>query len=71
MYGVHPTYTVLEEDGNAHGVLFLNANAQEWSLTPGQNFIYRTIGGLLDIYFFLGPEPNQVNQQYTQAIGKY
>ena len=28
-YGVHPRYTVLEADGSAHGVLFLNSNAQE------------------------------------------
>ena len=28
-YGVHPRYTVLEEDGSTHGVLFLNSNAQE------------------------------------------
>ncbi len=28
LYGTHPTYTVLEEDGNAHAVLFLNSNAQ-------------------------------------------
>ncbi len=28
IYGTHPTYTVLEEDGNAHTVLFLNSNAQ-------------------------------------------
>jgi hypothetical protein len=28
LYGVHPRYTVLEEDGNTHGVLILNSNAQ-------------------------------------------
>jgi hypothetical protein len=28
MYGVHPHYTVLEEDGNAHAVVIVNSNAQ-------------------------------------------
>ena len=59
MYGVHPTYTVLEDDGNAHTVLFLNSNAQEWNLTPNPSFTYRTIGGLLDIYIFMGPTPGK------------
>ena len=62
MYGVHPTYTVLENDGNAHSVLFLNSNAQEWSFTPSPAFTYRTIGGLLDIYIFMGPTPSK---EYT------
>ena len=28
LYGVHPRYTVIEENGDTHGVLFLNSNAQ-------------------------------------------
>jgi alpha-glucosidase (family GH31 glycosyl hydrolase) len=70
LYGVHPTYTVLEEDGNAHSVLFLNSAAQEWSLTPKPAFIYRTIGGLLDMYFFLGPSPADTARQYSEAVGE-
>ena len=44
LYGVHPYYTVVEEDGNTHSVLFLNSNAQEVVLTPAPGLIYRTIG---------------------------
>ncbi|XP_023324355.1 sucrase-isomaltase, intestinal [Eurytemora carolleeae] len=71
LYGVHPRYTVLEEDGNAHGVLFLNSNAQEVLLMPTPGLVYRTIGGILDIYFFLGPSPEEVVSQYTEAVGRY
>ena len=28
---------------------------------------YRTIGGVLDFYMFLGPEPENVIQQYTHV----
>ncbi len=42
MYGVHPTYTCLEQDGNAHTVLFLNSNAQEWQVPI--NLMYSMAG---------------------------
>ncbi len=71
LYGVHPHYTVLEDDGNAHSVLFLNSNAQEAVLTPAPGIIYRTIGGILDMYFFLGPTPENSVEQYTEAVGRY
>ena len=64
-------YTVIEEDGNTHGVLFLNSNAQDVTLTPAPGLVYRTIGGIIDIYFFLGPDPEDVVSQYTEAVGRY
>ena len=64
-------YTVIEEDGNTHGVLFLNSNAQDVTLTPAPGLVYRTIGGIIDIYFFLGPDPEAVVSQYTEAVGRY
>ena len=67
----HIRYTVIEEDGNTHGVLFLNSNAQDVTLTPAPGLVYRTIGGIIDIYFFLGPDPEAVVSQYTEAVGRY
>ena len=37
------------------------------SLTPAPGLVYRTTGGELDIYFFLGPNPEQVGvSQYKE-----
>ncbi|XP_031459607.1 sucrase-isomaltase, intestinal-like [Phasianus colchicus] len=70
LYGVHPFYMCVEDDSNAHGVLLLNSNAQDVSLSPNPSLTFRTIGGILDFYVFLGPTPENVIQQYTEAIGR-
>ncbi|KAK7100862.1 hypothetical protein V1264_023730 [Littorina saxatilis] len=71
LYGVHPFYTCVEDShGNTHGVFLLNSNAQEYALSPGPMLTWRTIGGVLDFYVFLGPSPENVVQQYTQVIGR-
>ncbi|CAH1773346.1 unnamed protein product [Owenia fusiformis] len=70
LYGVHPFYMNVETSNLAHGVLVLNSNAQDVTLSPLPSLKYRTIGGILDIYMFLGPSPENVVQQYTQAIGR-
>ncbi|OXA46849.1 Maltase-glucoamylase, intestinal [Folsomia candida] len=66
LYGVHPHYTVLEEDGNAHSVVIVNSNAQEFVMHPHPGIVYRTIGGIFDIYMFLGPTPENTVEQYTE-----
>ncbi|GAB0175790.1 kinesin-like protein KIF21A [Grus japonensis] len=70
LYGVHPFYMCVEADSNAHGVLLLNSNAQDVTLSPNPSLTFRTIGGILDFYIFLGPTPENVIQQYTEAIGR-
>ncbi|XP_025110817.1 maltase-glucoamylase, intestinal-like [Pomacea canaliculata] len=70
-YGVHPFYTCLEdENGNTHGVFMLNSNAQEYAFTPDPTITFRTLGGVLDFFVFLGPSSENVVQQYTGLIGR-
>uniref|UniRef100_A0A670XVL3 Lysosomal alpha-glucosidase-like n=1 Tax=Pseudonaja textilis TaxID=8673 RepID=A0A670XVL3_PSETE len=69
LYGVHPFYLLMEKGGAAHGVFLLNSNLMEVALQPAPALTWRTTGGILDFYIFLGPDPNLVVQQYQQVIG--
>ncbi|KAM3922289.1 lysosomal alpha-glucosidase-like [Leptodactylus fuscus] len=69
LYGSHPFYLALEKDGSAHGVFLLNSNAMDVLLQPTPALTWRTIGGILDFYVFLGPEPKSVIRQYHNVIG--
>ncbi|NXY24319.1 MGA protein, partial [Atrichornis clamosus] len=69
-YGYQPFYMALEEDGNAHGVLLLNSNAMDVTFQPTPALTYRTTGGILDFYMFLGPTPELVVQEYTALVGR-
>ena len=67
MYGHHPFYMELR-DGLAHGVYFHNINALDAVFTEGR-FALKTVGGMLDFYFFVGPTPQLVIRQYLSVIG--
>uniref|UniRef100_A0A8C5HSV2 Lysosomal alpha-glucosidase-like n=1 Tax=Gouania willdenowi TaxID=441366 RepID=A0A8C5HSV2_GOUWI len=69
LYGAHPFYLAMEEGGNAHGFFLLNSNAMDVALQPAPALTWRTIGGILDFYFFLGPDPGSVIEQYLDVIG--
>ncbi|XP_033325789.2 lysosomal alpha-glucosidase [Megalopta genalis] len=70
LYGSHPFYLMVENSGRAHGVLMLNSNAMDIILQPSPGITFRTIGGIFDIYFFLGPSPADVIRQYSEIVGK-
>ncbi|XP_066581839.1 lysosomal alpha-glucosidase-like [Prorops nasuta] len=70
LYGSHPFYFIIEDSGNCHGVLFLNSNAMDVILQPSPAITFRSIGGIFDIYFFMGPTPADVLKQYSEIVGK-
>ncbi|XP_062507778.1 lysosomal alpha-glucosidase-like isoform X2 [Corticium candelabrum] len=73
LYGVHPFYLAIEPlingERKSYGVLFLNSNAMDIALQPLPAITYRTTGGIMDFYFFVGDTPEDVIQQYTALIG--
>ncbi|KAI0329976.1 hypothetical protein GY45DRAFT_1324212 [Cubamyces sp. BRFM 1775] len=78
-YGSHPIYMEHRYDettkrAQSHGVfLFSSAGSDTFLLTPPSSSVslvqYRAIGGTLDFYFFSGPSPQKVIEQYGELIG--
>ncbi|XP_037059518.1 probable maltase-glucoamylase 2 [Peromyscus leucopus] len=71
LYGAHTFFLCLEDSSGASlGVFLLNSNAMEATLQPAPAITYRTTGGILDFYIFLGNTPEQVVQEYLEVVGR-
>lgn len=54
------------------GYSFLNLShfLPDVVLQPSPALTWRSTGGILDVYVFLGPEPKSVVQQYLDVVGR-
>ncbi|KAI0757718.1 glycosyl hydrolases family 31-domain-containing protein [Daedaleopsis nitida] len=79
VYGSHPIYLEHRYDATtrrsqSHGVFHFSAAASDTLLlTPPSSPVslvqYRAVGGTLDFYFFSGPSPQKVIEQYGELVG--
>ncbi|KAH6695232.1 alpha-glucosidase [Plectosphaerella plurivora] len=71
LYGSHPVYFE-QRKGGAHGVLLLSSDGMDVKLRKQDkknSLEYNVIGGVLDLYFFAGPDPIELSRQYAALIG--
>ncbi|OQS05119.1 lysosomal alpha-glucosidase [Thraustotheca clavata] len=69
VYGVHPFYVRRELSGKTHGFFLRNSNAME-VVAQNKSITFRSVGGIIDFFVFLGPAPATVVQQYTALVGR-
>lgn len=69
LYGSHPFYLSAEADNSVHGVFLFNSNPMDIITQPQPALTYRTIGGVLDFFIFLGPTAEETLEQYHNLIG--
>lgn len=72
LYGSFAFYMMAEDDADRsfHGIYLLNSNAMDIILQPTPAVTYRTVGGILDFFIFMGPTAKNVVQQNVNLIGR-
>ncbi len=73
-YGTHAVYMVMLPNGQFMAAFFLNSNGQEVEVTRldsgAANLYHRTVGGIIDIYFFYPADAQTVMKRYHDLIGR-
>ena len=69
LYGHHPMYMRMEDGGLSHIVMLWNSHPMDIVLAE-TSIQYKVIGGIIDVFVFLGPSPLEAIEQYTSLIGR-
>lgn len=74
LYGTHPFMMFKTNDNKFGGILFYNSNAQQVNIEFSNNgksiITYRTVGGILDIYYIMAESADEVIRKYNNLVGK-
>jgi alpha-glucosidase (family GH31 glycosyl hydrolase) len=75
LYGQQPFYLVQVVNQNIwHGCFIRTTNAQDvyiqFNEDGSSDLYHKIVGGIFDIFFFMGPSPEHVIQKYHTLIGK-
>ncbi|KAL1417566.1 hypothetical protein MTO96_006121 [Rhipicephalus appendiculatus] len=67
---LHPFIIIATKDSEVTlGLFFLTGHDIELTLSSESIATFRTTGGLLDAFFFFGPDPMSVAKQYLRLVG--
>jgi len=67
LYSSYPYYLQMV-NGAAHGAMLMNSNGMDIVL-GSSSLTFKTIGGIIDLYVFVGSTPTSVIQQYQSIVG--
>ncbi|CAN8002300.1 unnamed protein product [Ixodes hexagonus] len=69
-YEGHPLLIPTRRTANsASGIFLLNSNKIEVLISPNATATFKTSGGILDFFVFMGPKPQSVVAQYQRLVG--
>ena len=74
LYGTHPFVMAKTKDNKFVGVLLYNSNPQQVSIrhsSSGRSLVtFKTIGGILDLYYFSADTADGIIRKYNWLVGK-
>ncbi|GME99654.1 unnamed protein product [Ambrosiozyma monospora] len=68
IYGSHPVYYDERSQSGSHAVYWRSSNIQE-VIIEDTSLTWRSLGGIIDLYFYAGPTSKEAISQFVSSIG--